>query len=109
MTLPTSMGDSAYRVEICIDSTCDVFDGVEEGGTVPNAAGDGEVELELRPSETLRYTSWRQIAPGAHDVVVDISNETGTFADFDGTVEFEEIDRCHAGDSDATIELATSG
>ena len=107
MTLPASLGDGAYRVEICVDSTCEVFDGVQEGGTVV-ASGDGEIELELR-SDQLLYTSWRQITPGTHDVVVDLSDRAGTFAVFDGSVEFEEIDRCHAEDSEATIELAASG
>jgi hypothetical protein len=61
----------------------------------------------LTSGET-RYTSWREIAPGAHDVVVNVSDETGTIAIFDGTVEFDAIDRYHAGDSEAAIELVVS-
>ena len=108
MTLPASLGDGAYRVEICVDSTCEVFDGVQQGGTVV-ATGDGEVELEVLRSDLVLYTSWRQITPGTHAVVADLSDGTGTFAVFDGSVEFEEIDRCHAEDSEASIELAASG
>jgi hypothetical protein len=102
MTLPTSLGGDAYRVEVCVDSTCEVFDVAQESVTV---SPDGQVELELLSVDTLRYTPWRQISPGTHDVAVDVANESGTLAIFDGSVEFDEIDRCHAEDSQATIEL----
>jgi hypothetical protein len=105
MTLPASMGERAYSVEVCINSSCEVFEDVEEGVTT---SSDGEVELEVLSSNSLRYTSWRQIAPGTHNVAVDVSDEGGGFADFEGAVEFDEIDRCHTEDSEATIELVAS-
>ncbi len=105
MSLPTSLGNDVHRVEVCVDSTCEVFDLAQENGAV---SLDGLVELELVSPYTVRYTSWRGIAPGTHDVAVDVSDQTGTISTFDGSVEFNEIDRCHAEDSKAVIELAAS-
>jgi hypothetical protein len=104
MTLPPSLGET-YLVEVCVDSTCDTFDVVGETGRL---SPDGQVELERLSSGETRYTSWREIAPGVHDVVVNVSEETGTIATFDGTVEFDAIDRCHDGDSEAAIDLVAS-
>ena len=74
MTLPPSPGDT-YLVEVCVDSTCDTFDVSGESGRV---SPDGQVELEQLTSGETRYTSWREIAPGAHEVAVNVSDETGT-------------------------------
>lgn len=106
MTLPASTGESPYTVELCIDSSCEVFEQVQEGVAT---SSDGEAELEVLSSNSLRYTSWRQIAPGTHDIAVNISSEGGAVATYDGAVEFDQVDRCHDEASEATIELDPSG
>jgi len=105
MNLPTSLGSAAYRVEVCVDSACEDFEITQQNTAISD---DGQLEVESVSADTLRYTSWLQIAPGTHDIEVIVSDETGSIATFDGSVEFQEIDRCHDEDSEAAIELVAA-
>ena len=104
MSLESPLPTDIYTVTVCIDSVCDSFTGVGESGHYLNETGDWEVELDVQ-DDRLQLTSWRQIAPGDHEVVVELAGEGGTTLDFSGTVEFDRIDRCHAEDSTTAIDL----
>lgn len=105
MNLPTSLSTTSYRVEVCADSACEDFEITQQDAATSD---DGQLELELVSENRLLYTSWRQIAPGTHDIAVAVSDESGPIATFDEAVEFQVIDRCHDEDSEASIELAAA-
>jgi hypothetical protein len=105
MNLPNSLTSATYRVEVCVDSACEDFEFPQQDAAISD---DGQLEMESVSADTLRYTSWLQIAPGTHDIEVVVSDETGSIATFDGPVEFQEIDRCHDEDSEAAIELVAA-
>jgi hypothetical protein len=106
MSLDSPLPPGIYTVTVCIDSACDTFADVGDPGHYLNERGDGEVELDVQDDQ-IRLTSWRPIAPGDHEVAVgvEVSGEGGTALDFSDTVEFNRIDRCHAEDSKAAIDL----
>jgi len=105
MNLPTPLGSTTYSLKVCVDSACEDFEITQQNAAVSD---DGQLEIESVSADILRYTSWRQIAPGTHDIEMVVSDETGSIATFDGPVEFQEIDRCHDEDSEAAIELVAA-
>jgi len=102
MDLEPPLSGDPHEVTICVDGSCDTFVGVA-GATGYYPLGDGMTDLAVR-GDSLVYTTFDQIEAGDHEIVVEVVGDEGPTHGFEGSVMFEEIDRCHT-DSTATVEL----
>ena len=98
--LAEPLAPGTYTLAVCVDDRCEELSDLPANG---EATVDGLDYVTITESG-IHYSSFVAIAPGQHRVRLALASLDDTIVSFDGSLDFEPIDRCHDTDSRATVE-----
>ncbi len=96
--LTETLAAGTYSFDVCVDEDCYSFGDLAAIGE--SLLGDADIYIR---ADYIRFTTWNAIEPGEHQVDLNLADANGIVLSFNGALDFEQVDRCHTTDAEATI------
>jgi len=96
--LSEALAAGTYSFDVCVDDDCYSFGDLAPIGE--SSLGDADVYIR---ADHISFTTWNAIEPGEHQVALNLADANGVVLSFNDALDFEQVDRCHTTDSEATI------